>query len=117
MRALAPPRALALASRLLAERGFREVARNERGDSLYLAQGDGPERLRLSNHARTPKQRRVHPEVMASLVIRAPRTEAQVAAMVEAALRDFAAGLARRAERMGPRAGRCLPEDDAQADA
>ncbi|MFF8803350.1 MULTISPECIES: hypothetical protein [unclassified Methylobacterium] len=97
MIALAPARALALASRLLVEKGFCEVARNERGDSLYLARGEGRERLRLSNHARTPKQRRVHPEVMASLVIRTPKTEAQVAAMVGAALRDFAAGLARRA--------------------
>ncbi|GAA0279106.1 hypothetical protein LNAOJCKE_1850 [Methylorubrum aminovorans] len=97
MRPLPPPQALAHASRLLAVHGFRETARNTRGDSLYLARGEGPERLRLSNHARTPKQRRVHPEVMASLVIRAPKTEAQVAALVEAALRDFAGGLARRA--------------------
>ena len=97
MRPLPPPQALAHASRLLAAHGCRETARNTRGDSLYLARGEGPERLRLSNHARTPKQRRVHPEVMASLVIRAPKTEAQVAALVEAALRDFAGGLARRA--------------------
>ena len=96
MAPLPPREALALASRLLTAHGFRETARNERGDSLYLARGEGPERLRLSNHARTPKQRRVHPEVMASLVIRAPKTDAQVAAMVEAALRDFAGGLARR---------------------
>lgn len=88
--------ALAHASRLLEAQGFHETARNDRGDSRYLARGEGPERLRLSNHARTPKQRRVHPEVMASLVIRAPKTEAQVAALVEAALRDFAGGLARR---------------------
>nr|WP_301288755.1 MULTISPECIES: hypothetical protein [Methylorubrum] len=81
---------------MLTAHGFRETARNERGDSLYLARGEGPERLRLSNHARTSKQRRVHPEVMASLVIRAPKTDAQVAALVEAALRDFAGGLARR---------------------
>ncbi|CAO4175859.1 hypothetical protein [Methylorubrum populi] len=92
---LPPTQALARAGALLAGHGFRETARNERGDSLYYARGDGPERLRLSNHARTPKQRRLHPEVMTSLVIRAPKTEAQVAAMVEAALRDFAAGLAR----------------------
>ena len=95
MSALPPPAALARAARLLAEHGFREIARNERGDSLYLAQGDTPWRLRLSNHARTPKQRRGHPEVLASLVVRAPRTEAQVAAMVEAALRDYAGGLRR----------------------
>jgi hypothetical protein len=104
MRPLPPPQALAHASRLLAAHGFRETARNARGDSLYLARGEGPERLRLSNHARTPKQRRVHPEVMASLVIRAPKTEAQIAALVEAALRDFAGGLARQASRLtGPR--------------
>ena len=93
---LAPVPALAHASALLAGHGFREVARNERGDSLYLARGDDPGRLRLSNHARTPKQRRGHPEVLASLVVRQPRTRAQVAAMVEAALRDFAGGLRRR---------------------
>ena len=93
---LAPKHALARAADLLIARGFHETARNERGDSLYLGRGDGPERLRLSNHARTPKQRRLHTEVMASLVVRDPKTEAQVAALVEAALRDFAGGLARR---------------------
>ncbi|MGV7033706.1 hypothetical protein [Methylobacterium symbioticum] len=95
MSALPPPQALARAAALLAGQGFRVVARNDRGDSLYLAEGDGPYRLRLSNHARTPKQRRGHPEVLASLVIRAPRTEAQLAALVEAALRDYAGGLRR----------------------
>ncbi|SFM04217.1 hypothetical protein [Methylorubrum salsuginis] len=94
--ALPPDRALAHACTLLAEHGFHEVARNERGDSLYLARGDDPGRLRLSNHARTPKQRRGHPEVLASLVIRQPRNPAQIAAMVEAALRDVAGGLRRR---------------------
>lgn len=93
---LPPTRALTLASALLAEHGFREVARNGRGDSLYLARDDEPGRLRLSNHARTPKQRRGHPEVLASLVVRQPRTPSQVAAMVEAALRDFAGGQRRR---------------------
>lgn len=100
MRPLPPLEALAHASRLLEAQGFRETARNERGDSRYLARGEGPERLRLSNHARTPKQRRIHPEVMASLVIRAPKTEAQVAELVAAALRDFAGGLARRDARL-----------------
>ncbi|GJD81308.1 hypothetical protein [Methylobacterium gregans] len=95
MSALPPPAALARAARLLTAHGFREVARNARGDSLYLARGDDPWRLRLSNHARTPKQRRGHPEVLASLVVREPKTEAQVAAMVEAALRDYAGGLRR----------------------
>lgn len=95
MSALPPPAALARAARLLAAHGFREVARNARGDSLYLARGDDPWRLRLSNHARTPKQRRGHPEVLASLVVREPKTEARIAAMVEAALRDYAGGLRR----------------------
>ncbi len=95
MSTLPPRAAIAHAASLLAGRGFREVARNDRGDSLYLAEGDGPYRLRLSNHARTPKQRRGHPEVLASLVVRAPRTAQQVAAMVEAALRDYAGGLRR----------------------
>ncbi|WP_342152744.1 hypothetical protein [Methylorubrum sp. SB2] len=94
--ALPPVQALALARTLLTDHGFREVARNERGDSFYLARGDDPGRLRLSNHARTPKQRRGHPEVLASLVVRQPRTPAQVAAMVEAALRDVAGGQRRR---------------------
>ncbi|KQT58510.1 hypothetical protein ASG52_21955 [Methylobacterium sp. Leaf456] len=94
--ALPPVQALALARTLLAGHGFSEVARNARGDSFYLARGDDPGRLRLSNHARTPKQRRGHPEVLASLVIRQPRTHVQVAAMVEAALRDVAGGLLRR---------------------
>ena len=95
MTALPRLQALARAAALLAGHGFREVARNGRGDSLYLARGAEPHRLRLSNHARTPKQRRGHPEVLASLVIRAPRTEGQVAAMVEAVLRDYAGGLRR----------------------
>ncbi|MFG5119415.1 hypothetical protein OWC43_11930 [Methylorubrum sp. POS3] len=93
--ALAPGPALAHASALLTQRGFHEVARNARGDSLYLARGNDPGRLRLSNHARTPKQRRGHPEVLASLVIRQPRNLSQIAVMVEAALRDFA-GVQRR---------------------
>ncbi|GJD57111.1 hypothetical protein [Methylobacterium dankookense] len=95
MSTLPPLQALARAAALLAGHGFRVVARNERGDSLYLAQDGSPWRLRLSNHARTPKQRRGHPEVLASLVVRAPRTHAQVAALVEAALRDYAGGLRR----------------------
>jgi hypothetical protein len=94
--ALTPGPALAHASALLVQSGFHEVARNARGDSLYLARGNDPGRLRLSNHARTPKQRRGHPEVLASLVIRKPRNPTQIAAMVEAALRDFAGGQRRR---------------------
>ncbi|WP_232630409.1 hypothetical protein [Methylobacterium sp. Leaf118] len=96
--ALPPLRALAEAGRLLAGHGFREVARNDRGDSLYFARDAGPERLRLSNHARTPKQRRGHPEVVASLVIRQPKTRGQVAALVEATLRNVAGHRLRAAQ-------------------
>ena len=91
MSALSPAAALAHAARLLEAEGFTIVARNGRGDSLYLAPEGESATLRVSNHARRPRQRWNHPEVMASLVIRAPRSAAQVEAMVAAALRDFAA--------------------------
>ena len=94
--ALPPTAAIALAVQLVAARGFAVTARNDRGDSLYLRPEGSPFVLRVSNHARTPKQRRGHPEVLASLVVRGPRTPAQVAAMVEAAVRDFRAAAMRR---------------------
>lgn len=95
MSALAPRAALALAVRLLEARGFAVSARNERGDSVYLRVGEiggeaGPA-IRVSNHARTAKQRRKHPEVATSLIIGTSTTSAQVAAQVEAAVRMFAA--------------------------
>ena len=94
--ALPPAAAIALAVRLLDGRGFAVGARNDRGDSLYLRPEGSPFLLRVSNHARSPKQRRGHPEVLASLVVRGPRTPSQVAAMVEAAVRDFRAAASRR---------------------
>ena len=96
MSALPPAEATALAVRFLEARRFTVVARNARGDSVYLSPGSGPFALRISNHARTPKQRRSHREVLTSLVIREPRSPVQVEAMVAAALRDFAAASARR---------------------
>lgn len=104
MTALAPADAIALAARLLTARGFSVVARNARGDSLYLALDGGRATIRVSNHARGPKQRRSHPEVATSLVVRDLRSEAQIEAMVAAALRDFTA----RATRAG------LPSNAAQ---
>ena len=86
---LPPLAALAYAARLLEAAGFGVVARNTRGDSLYLAPMGEAATLRVSNHARRPRQRRTHPEVATSLVIRGPRSAAQVEALVAAALREF----------------------------
>lgn len=88
---LPPAAALAHAARLLEAGGFSEVARNGRGDSLYLARQGGGATLRLSNHARRPRQRRNHPEVVTSLIIRKPKNAFQIEALVAAAVRDFSA--------------------------
>ncbi|MCJ2013770.1 hypothetical protein [Methylobacterium sp. J-076] len=97
MNATLPPRAaLDLAARLLGAEGFAVAARNERGDSLYLHRPGSPWHLRLSNHARTAKQRRRRTDILTSLIIDAPRSADQVAALVRGALRDFEAGLVRR---------------------
>lgn len=90
-RPLPPAAALALATRLLEAQGFTVVARNERGDSLYLARPGQDATLRLSNHARRPRQRRTHPEVATSLVVAVPKRAGQIEAMIAAALRDYAA--------------------------
>lgn len=87
MTALAPTAAIALAVRLLEEAGFSVSARNERGDSVYCRSSPDSPAIRVSNHARTPKQRQKHPDVATSLVFRAPKTPEQVAVMVEAAQR------------------------------
>lgn len=96
MSVLAPGAALAQAARLLTDRGFREIARNTRGDSLYLRPDGCAFALRLSNHARSPGQRQRRTDVLASLVIREPRSPAQVAALVAGAVRDFMLARARR---------------------
>ncbi|MGH1572496.1 hypothetical protein ACRAWG_19680 [Methylobacterium sp. P31] len=88
---LSPAAALALAARLLEAQGFTIVARNERGDSLYLARGRQGPTLRVSNHPRRPRQRQTHPEVVTSLVVATPKRSRQIEALVAAALRDFAA--------------------------
>lgn len=94
-----PPRSgLALAARLLEANGFAVVARNERGDSLYLRPADCPWHLRLSNHARTAKQRARRSDILTSLVIDGPRSPDRVEALVADAVRNFQASLARKAD-------------------
>ncbi|SDM50701.1 hypothetical protein SAMN05216360_102287 [Methylobacterium phyllostachyos] len=93
-----PPKALALAARLLEAQGFTVVARNERGDSLYLRPADCPWHLRLSNHARTAKQRARRTDILASLVIDGPRSAERIEALVADAVRNFRASLARKAD-------------------
>ncbi|MCJ2053233.1 hypothetical protein [Methylobacterium sp. J-070] len=80
-----------MAAKLLQAHGFIIVARNERGDSLYLALQGQDATLRLSSHARRPRQRRTHPEVVTSLVVATPKRGRQLSAMIAAAQRDYAA--------------------------
>ena len=93
-----PPASLAAAVRLLEARGFALVARNERGDSLYLRPADCPWHLRLSNHARTAKQRARRTDILTSLVIDGPRAPERVEALVEEALRNFEVALNRKVD-------------------
>ncbi|WP_244612412.1 hypothetical protein [Methylobacterium haplocladii] len=93
---LAPAAAIALAVRLLEAAGFAVTARNERGDSVYCRRSPDSPAIRVSNHARTPKQRQKHPDVVTSLVFRAPKTPEQVAVMVEDARRVCCGAAARR---------------------
>lgn len=90
MSILAPQAALAHAVARVAAQGFTVVASNTRGDSHYLKPEGCAFALRISNHARTRKQRKNHPDAVVSLVIRTPQTERSVDALVEQALRNFA---------------------------
>lgn len=99
---LKPAEAMARALGLLAGQGFVEVARNTRGDSVYLKPEGCAFSLRVSNHARTPKQRRNHPDALTSLVLRQPRSAAQVDDLVAASIRNFAAERARRDAAIDP---------------
>jgi hypothetical protein len=101
-RLLPPAAALAFAARLLEAQGFTIVARNERGDSLYLARSGHEATLRLSNHARRPRQRRSHPEVVTSLVVATPKRLSQLDLMIAAAMRDYAARISEAAARERP---------------
>lgn len=97
MSGLPSPAAIALAVRLLEAEGFVVTARNERGDSVYLSPPGDTFALRVSNHARTPKQRAKHPEVLTSLVLHGSTTPAQIEAMVTRSLRVFRIERERRA--------------------
>ncbi len=90
MSVLAPRAALARAVARVAEHGFTVVASNTCGDSHYLKPEGCAFALRISNHARTRKQRRNHPDAIVSLVIRTPQTEASLEALVAQALLNFA---------------------------
>lgn len=95
---LPPSAALGLAARRLEAHGFTVAARNERGDSLYLRPPDCPWHLRLSNHARTAKQRARRTDILTSLVIDGPRSAERIEALVAEAIRNFQASLARKAD-------------------
>lgn len=88
---LRPAAALARAVALIEARGFTVAAVNQRGDSVYLVRDGAGGRLRVSNHVRTKRQRLRHPEVAASLVIRASLSEVRLEERVAAVLRDFEA--------------------------
>lgn len=95
---LSPTAALAHAARLLDAEGLSEVGRNARGDTIYLRRSGCPWHLRLSNHARTAKQRQRRTDILTSLVIATPRSPDQIAEAVTAALRNFRAALALRSD-------------------
>ena len=95
---LPPLEALGLAARMLETQGFAIIARNERGDSLYLRRPDCAWHLRVSNHARTAKQRARRSDILASLVVDGPRSPDRVEKLVREAVRNFEAALARVAD-------------------
>jgi hypothetical protein len=90
--------AIALAVRLLEAEGLVVTARNDRGDSVYLALPGETASLRVSNHARTPKQRLKHPEVLTSLVLHGRNGPAQVEALAARSLRVFRVERERRSK-------------------
>lgn len=88
---IAPAEARALAVRILQDDSFVVLASNDQGDSVYLAPPGIPFVLRVSNHARRPRQRRNHGEVLVSLVIDRPVSRVQLESRIAAAQRDFTA--------------------------
>lgn len=95
---LAPPLAAAFdhATRLLAAEGFVAESWNERRDTLYLRRAGSPGFLRLSNHARTPKQRRRRTDILTSLILDRPHSPERIGALVQGAVRDFEANAVKR---------------------
>lgn len=88
---MTPAAAIARARALLVAEGFVEVGQGTRGESFYFGLPGTAGQLRVANHGRTPKQRLKHPEVVASLVVGAPLSEAVLRERLTATLRDFRA--------------------------
>ncbi|GJD63884.1 hypothetical protein [Methylobacterium frigidaeris] len=88
---MTPAAALARARMLLLAEGFFEVGQGTRGESFYFRLPGAAGQLRVANHARTPRQRLKHPEVVASLVVAGPLSEATLRERLSATLRDFRA--------------------------
>ncbi|WP_244276538.1 hypothetical protein [Methylobacterium indicum] len=96
---MTPAAAIDRARALLLAEGFSEIGQGTRGESFYFGLPGAAGQLRVANHARTPKQRMKHPEVVASLVVTAPLSEAALRERLSATLRDFRE---RRAMATGP---------------
>ncbi|WP_246102129.1 hypothetical protein [Methylobacterium terricola] len=86
---MTPAAAIARARALLVAEGFSEIGQGTRGESFYFGLPGAVGQLRVANHARTPKQRLKHPEVVASLVVSGPLSEAVLQERLTATLRDF----------------------------
>jgi hypothetical protein len=98
-----PAAAIARAHALLVAEGFVDVGQGTRGESFYFGLPGVEGQLRVDNHARTPKQRLKHPEVVASLVVTGPLSEAALAERLAATLRDFRARRGRPTVAITPR--------------
>ncbi|UHC16386.1 hypothetical protein LRS73_00050 [Methylobacterium currus] len=105
---MTPAAALARARALLLAEGFVEVGRGTRGESFYFGLPAAAGQLRVANHARTPRQRLKHPEVVASLVVAGPLSEAALRERLGATLRDFRMrqGMADGVDRANPATSR-----------
>ncbi|MGE7412983.1 hypothetical protein [Methylobacterium tarhaniae] len=90
---MTPAAAIERARALLLAEGFSEIGRGTRGESFYFGLPSAEGQLRVANHARTPKQRLKHPEVVVSLVVTGPLSEAALRERLSATLRDFRARL------------------------
>ena len=88
---MTPAAAIDRARALLLAEGFLEIGQGTRGESFYFGLPGVEGQLRVANHARTPKQRLKHPEVVASLVVTGPLSEVALRERLGATLRDFRA--------------------------
>lgn len=91
---LTPTQARALACALLLAEGYTPVAEGARSGSLYLRAPGAAQQIRIADHARTPRRRQQYPQVVASLILASPLSEAMVRERVAGALRVVAAAQA-----------------------